>query len=370
MTGHSTHTHDFVLLDGFRALGAVMILVGHTMPFWGPFWAPSGPIVVDAFFLISGFVIAYVSEPRFASGMKASQFILFRFIRLYPLYLLGTLLGFAVLASATIGDSDADSRIGVLGLQLVPQLFMLPTPEALGGERVFPMNGPAWTLFAEFLVNIAYVVFFRFLSTRMLMVAVGLCGAALAAMVLMSGHIDIGSSWPTFWGGLARASFGFFAGVLVFRLAGSPRSAQRPATGKAFLLLFGLPVVCFVPTTPELRPFFEVLLVVGLGMPLLYAAQSIAPPQRYARILNVGARISFALYILHAPAVLLLRRVEWRYPEIMSFAPFGGMAILAVMFVVAYVAEKYFDRPARRWIMQMIAGRRSAKIDPAGAMAD
>lgn len=370
MAGRTRDDDSFVLLDGLRGLGAILILIGHTMPLWGPFWAPSGAVIVDAFFLLSGFVIAYSVEPRFAKGMRASDFIIFRFIRIYPLYILGTLLGFAVLCYAAFDDADSNQRFSVLGLQLAPQLFMLPAPEILGGERAYSFNGPAWTLFFEMIVNIAYAVFFRFLTTRVLAVVVALCAVVLTITIFTFGHIDVGSNMQNFWGGLPRAAFGFFGGVLAFRLVGSPRTSERRPTRWAFVLLIGLPLACLMPATPELRPYLDALLVVGLGIPLLCAAQSVAPPMKYASMFHHAARISYALYILQAPLIVMLRRVEWRYPELPGWAPLPGIAVLVVMLLAAHIAERYYDRPVRRWVLRMIGKRPPAKaVRPSTAAA-
>jgi len=64
------------------------------------FYAPGGFIAhawlaVDFFFLLSGFVIAAAYERRLTDGMSLPAFARIRLIRLYPLILLGLLLGVA-----------------------------------------------------------------------------------------------------------------------------------------------------------------------------------------------------------------------------------------------------------------------------------
>lgn len=368
-SGNTVHPENFVLLDGFRGLGAVLILVGHTMPLWGPFWAPSGAVMVDAFFLLSGFVVAYAYEPKLAAGMTASQFMTHRIVRLYPLYLLGTLLGAAVFFTATLGDPNGGPRSSTLALQLVPQLFMLPAPGALGNSILYPLNLPAWTLFFELAVNLVYVLVFRWLTTRMLALVVGLCAVALAIAVFAFGDIGLGSDWRTFWGGFARAGFGFFAGVLAYRLAGSPTTAKRPQSRWALALLVALPPVCLIPATPELRPFLDMLLVVGLGIPLLLAGQSCAPSARFSAPLLLGGRISYAVYILHQPFWEIAKRVNWRTSVIEDIAPAGGIALLTMVVFLAWLAEKYYDRPVRRWIVRQLKRRAAARMTASTAEA-
>lgn len=362
--------NNFVLLDGLRGLGAMLVLVGHTMPYWGPFWAPSGAVIVDLFFLLSGFVIAFSYEPKFARGLGAREFMLHRVVRLYPLYLLGTLLGFVALCAMTIGDADGGGRSFAYALQLVPQLFMLPAPEAMGSPDMYSLNVPAWTLFFELIVNLAYVLAFRWLrDTRVLLGVVLVCAAGLSATVFALGRIDAGSDWATFWAGFGRAGFGFFAGVLAYRLQGSPRETQRPASRKAFVVLVAIPLACFMPATPELRPVVDLFLAVVLGIPLLWVAQSMAPPTRYSGLFTTGGRISYAIYILHQPLREVAERITWRSPILLETAPLGGVAILVTVLAMAWLAERFYDRPVRRWIVARLKRRAAQRQRGATSLA-
>jgi peptidoglycan/LPS O-acetylase OafA/YrhL len=356
--GKALQPDNFVLLDGLRGLGAILVLVGHTMPYWGPYWAPSGAVVVDMFFLLSGFVIAYAYEPKFTAGMRAGEFMLHRLVRLYPLYLLGTLLGFLGLCAMAIGDADGSQRTAGYALQLAPQLFMLPAPEAFGSRDLYSLNVPAWTLLFELIVNLVYVLAFRWLrDTRVLAALVIACAVALALTVFTFGRIDAGSDWGTFWAGFARAGFGFFAGVLAFRLLGSPRATRRPVSRWSFVILFAIPTACFIPATPELRPFVDLMLAMVLGMPLLWIAQCVAPPPQFNALFTIGGRISYAVYILHQPFREVAERITWRSPVLLDTAPLGGIAILVTVVTLAYLAERFYDRPLRRWIVARLRKR-------------
>lgn len=363
---------NFVLLDGLRGLGAILVLIGHTMMYWGPYMAPSGAVIVDLFFLLSGFVIAYAYEPRFHAGMRTAEFMTHRVVRLYPLYLLGTLLGFVGLSVMVIGDADGLERTGTYALQLIPQLFMLPAPEVMGSVKMYSMNSPAWTLFFELFVNIVYVLAFRWLRhTAVLIGVVVACAAFLAFAVFSYGMIDQGSHWDGWWVGFARGGFGFFAGVLAYRLLGTPKTARRPESKWAFVILVTIPIACFIPATPELRPFVDLTLAIALGIPLLWVSQSVAPPAKYHNLFIVGGRISYAIYILHQPFREVAERITWRSNILLDTAPLPGMLILVTVVSLAYVAERYYDRPLRRLVVAKLkqrAARRRGR-GPTGGVA-
>jgi peptidoglycan/LPS O-acetylase OafA/YrhL len=361
--GKTGHPDNLVLLDGLRGLGAILVVIGHTKASWGPFSAPSGAVIVDLFFLLSGFVISFSYEPKFAAGMGAGEFMIHRIVRLYPLYLAGIVFGFGVQAVMAMGDGDQGVRTAEATQQLALHLLVLPAP----GEphhMIYPLNAPAWTLFFELLVNLVYVLAFRWLrNTRVLIVVTLMCAAGLAATVFHFGRIDVGWQWQTFWGGFARAGFGFFAGVLAYRLLGSPRTVERPVRHWPVLLLVFAPLTCLTPATPELRPFVDLVFTVILGIPLLMFAQSSAPPVKYRALFATGGRLSYALYIIHLPLQVMMERIGWRFPGIYGLTPLPGIAILVVAVTLAYVLEKYYDRPVRRWIAAQMHARKLGRME-------
>lgn len=363
MTKTTSATSTFILLDGLRGLGALLVLIGHTSGAWGLTTPESGAIVVDSFFLLSGFVLAFAYEPRFKQGMSGREFMMHRLVRLFPLYLLGTVLTYVVIVSFTFGDADGGDRISAYTLQLIPQLFMLPAPEAFGSPDFYSLNTPAYTLFCELVVNLVYVLIFRWLSTRVLVGVVIASAIVLICTILHFGTISVGSLWSDWWGGLARASFAFFAGVLAFRVIGSPAIVERPKHWAAIPLLLLLPVVCFIPATRELRPFVDIGMAVFLMFPLLLICQSIRPDDRLGKLFILGGQISYAVYILQQPVREILDRVEYRTTLLADTAPIGGIIAMAIVAVASYFAEKYYDRPVRRafvGMMKLRAVRRAA----------
>jgi peptidoglycan/LPS O-acetylase OafA/YrhL len=82
-----------VTLDGLRGVAAVCIVVLHCYRYFGDMMWSSAALAVDLFFVLSGFVLSSAYDGRFAGGMSWRGFIKARCVRLYPLYLLGFLLG-------------------------------------------------------------------------------------------------------------------------------------------------------------------------------------------------------------------------------------------------------------------------------------
>jgi peptidoglycan/LPS O-acetylase OafA/YrhL len=83
----------FTLLDALRGIAALVVVQFHLHELFGRLIFPHGYLAVDFFFMLSGFVLRFAYQQRLDTGWSLSRFLRVRLIRLYPLYLLGLLLG-------------------------------------------------------------------------------------------------------------------------------------------------------------------------------------------------------------------------------------------------------------------------------------
>lgn len=82
-------SRSYVTLDGLRGLAALSVVVLHSYRFIGDMAWSSAALAVDLFFALSGFVLAHAYSQRLAEDLSVGEFMKARFIRLYPLYLVG-----------------------------------------------------------------------------------------------------------------------------------------------------------------------------------------------------------------------------------------------------------------------------------------
>ena len=157
------------LLDGLRGVAALLVVLYHI--FEGYAFAGGGTIkfvnhgllAVDFFFILSGFVISYAYDDRWGK-MTLGGFFKRRLIRLHPMIIIGAVIG---AASFLIGGcqqwSGAVTPIGWVMLATLLTMFMIPAVpgagyEVRGNGEMFPLNGPMWSLFFEYIGNILSVV--------------------------------------------------------------------------------------------------------------------------------------------------------------------------------------------------------------------
>lgn len=118
-------------LDGIRGTAALMILVRHAGYYFGNIGIrlskAESYLAVDLFFVLSGFVIAEAYDKRLAGGLSPTDFMKIRFIRLYPLYLLGLLIGTIASIFSIFGNNTVNLTGANLAKDFAFCLFMFPS---------------------------------------------------------------------------------------------------------------------------------------------------------------------------------------------------------------------------------------------------
>ena len=223
----------YVLLDGLRGVAALLVIWYHV--FEGFATSPidqkfnHGYLAVDFFFILSGFVIGYAYDDRWKT-MKTKDFFKRRLIRLHPMVVLGAVLGSITFCIQGCEKWDGSQvSISMVMLAMLMGIFLIPVApgaglEVRGNGEMYPLNGPSWSLFFEYIGNILYALFIRKLSTKALTVLVVLAGIGLASFAIFNfsgyGHLGVGWSMADYnlIGGFLRLLFSFSIGLLMTRV--------------------------------------------------------------------------------------------------------------------------------------------------------
>lgn len=341
---------QYQTLDGLRGVAALSVVVLHTPHFFGGWHLPFSFLSVDLFFVLSGFVLAAAYEARLRAGiMTAASFFRIRLIRLYPLYLLGTLLGVPVaLMALKYGGNglSVDWSLRLFMASLPFSILILPMPTAGSDGFLYPFNPVLWSIFFEIVVNVVYAWLAKPLGdTKKLIALVGVSAAALVAYAVQADALDGGASWFTFMGGLSRMMFSFFCGALIYRFR-QPGKIHSSALALALLAL--LLIILGAPHT-NLSAVAAVLL---LFPAIILIASSVEPGKALQRTFGLLGGTSYAVYALHKPLyqillgfVIIASPVR---PE--SMTPWIGIAYLFVVFVGCILVDRFYDAPLRQFL--------------------
>ena len=347
----------FDTLNGMRGIAALAVAMMHIQ--WFLAWVHPAivSLAVDFFFVLSGFVIAYAYEKDLKAGLARRHFMLARFIRLYPMFLVGLALG-AVSGWMYQRPEDLSLFYG----NFAANAFMLPWPANYGGDydNLFPLNFPAWSLFYEMIAYLLFALLVRHLTTARLAVIVLVGFALLVYTGVSEGTLDRGTWRPSIVGGMARITFGFFAGVAVHRLWQS-RAAPVALHPAIMLVLLVLPLLWRPAEDAPLAWLYE-LAVITLYMPLLVwlgtASTATGVWQKTCAVLGA---ISYPLYIVHAPIYLFAGRYDnWQGSVFMDGnQPWAALALIALTCLFAWLLATFVDMPVRRALSRRLLSRRS-----------
>lgn len=363
----------YELLDGLRGVAALLVIWFHFFEVFATSAVDQvfnhGYLAVDFFFVLSGFVLSYAYDDRWKNGLTVQQFILRRVIRLHPMVLIGVLFGvcsFLFQGSVTWNNEHvgliAVASSALLSLFLVPTLPNVMT-EIRGGGEMYPLNGPLWTLFFEYIASFCYALLLRRLSTKKIGILACILGIALAfaAVGNMSGSYNLGIGWTlrdcTFIGGILRAAFSFTVGMLVAR-------TFRPAKirGAFWLCTLGLIAVTTIPYVgaPEvsvLNGVYESVCVIFV-FPLIVwlGASGKTTDALSSNVCNFLGKISYPIYLIHYPAIYYLFYLEINQHVTFSDIWSGIVAMFFGFILVAWLVQKVYDMPVRRFLTKKFVG--------------
>jgi peptidoglycan/LPS O-acetylase OafA/YrhL len=351
----ATERRQFRTLDGLRGVAALSVVVLHTPHFFNQWHLSHSFLAVDLFFVLSGFVLAAAYEPWLQAGMTALSFLRIRLIRLYPLYLLSTLLGVPVaLMAMKFGGNglSVDWSVGLFAIGMPLSIVMLPTPAGGPDGFLYPFNPVLWTIFFEIVVNGLYALLAtalrRFESLALLVAVSALVLGGLA--ILEYDTLEGGSTWSTFALGLSRMMFSFFCGVMIFRFRWPGKidsSLAAVALLAALLVLLGTP-------HSNLSALATILF---LFPALVLTASSVEPGTTLQRIFGLLGAASYAVYALHKPLyqIVLGFLIIASPVRPQSMAPWIGIVYLGLVFVLCTLVDRVYDKPVREFLRRLLS---------------
>ena len=371
MTFSDSKPH-YALLDGLRGVAAMLVVWYHV--FEGFQFAGNKPVIdfinhgyltVDFFFMLSGFVIGYAYDDRWGKSLTMSGFFCRRLIRLHPMVMLGALIGAISFLLTSMERWDGTHSTLLLTLiALVCSWLMIPALPGMqrdvrGNGEMFPLNGPCWSLFFEYIGNILYALIIRRLSTRALawLTALLCCALTWFAVTNQSGYGSIGVGWTVdttnLLGGTLRMLCPFTIGMLMSRVF-KPIKNVRGAFWICTIILLVLFHVPFIDggTPMSLNGIFEVACIICIFPIIVWlGASGTTTDNTSRRICRFLGDISFPLYIVHYP--LMYAFYMWLMKtRLYTFSETWPIAIstMACSVCIAWLSLRFYDEPVRKWL--------------------
>ena len=353
------------ILDGLRGVAAVLVVTFHLFEsFTGGNHLIQvinhGYLSVDFFFVLSGFVVGYAYDDRWGK-ITVGGFFKRRIIRLQPMVIMGMIvgaIGFYFSASPALFPGISQVPVWKMLLVMLIGFTLIPVPTSMdirGWAEMHPLDGPAWSLFFEYIANILYGLFIRKFSNRLLAVFVFIAGCALIHLAVTSPNGDIIGGWSIestqLRIGFTRLMYPFFAGLLLSRIV-KPTQIKNAFFWCSLLIVF---VLSFPRVGGSqhlwMNGLYDSLSIIFIFPLIIFIGASGSVKGKFeSKTCKFLGDISYPLYITHYPLIYIFNAWVVDHHIQMRDAWPVGLLVLVSAITISYICLKFYDEPVRKWL--------------------
>ncbi len=338
-------SNELLHLDCLRLIASTAIVFLHLSVKLRGILAPNNAVTsplslfVDLFFVVSGFVIAFVYWNKLSSLGEYARFLRKRVARLGPLHW-ATLIIFALLGifGNVLGAHVNHPEMFDMRCFLPNVLFMQATPLC----KHLSFNGPAWSISAEFCMYLAAPLFFL-LARRGILLIAGVAALWFAGVTIFA-H---GSAWLdwTAPAGPLRAVPSFCLGICLFLL-------RKQLTYKFGEIWMWGSLALFLTSVVFRANWFILLALLYAAVIFAICADSAGRASSFVRIAAAGGQLTYSSYLTHDLVFMVMLTIVGEHALHLDGMGMNALVLLAFVIVwpVSYGSFLYFERPMRQWI--------------------
>jgi peptidoglycan/LPS O-acetylase OafA/YrhL len=344
--------HRFRALDGWRGICALLIALHH-FPARGFIYhlqlVRNSWLLVDFFFVLSGFVIASAYGERLTHARQIKPFAIRRFFRLWPLHvcLLAAFIALELYRYLATGTGFTGER------SLFALLTNLTLTHALGLNNSLTWNTPAWAVSTEFWTYMVFAMVALFAGRWRNIVAIVLIAGSIAVLALHSRY----GMRETFDWGIARCIYGFFLGALAREIWSRKWIARFSGSlAEIATLLLALAFLIVIPGDRPLEylapPIFAIFVLAFAGDAGALSRRIVHPA------FETLGRWSYAIYLVQMFVIASMASMLDLHA--VTGLEADGLAALyvACVLVLAALGWRFIEVPGQRWAIQNISAAR------------
>lgn len=375
----------FGALDGFRGVLALCVAIFHT--FWysninDTAFFNNGPVIIDLFFVFSGFLMYRLYHNRLNTPEEAGKFLKRRFARLYPIHVF-MLLVFLAYALARILAHKLGVSINEAG-EILPfhtgstdnwynVIAHLTMTHSMGVTDGLTFNPPSWTISVEFFAYFVFLLMFmRCPPTKARHFALISIAIVLIYFMLsrFKPNMDITYDW-----GFFRCLAGFYTGLVASWIYGQfkTRGEAFAKTRRVAMTLAEITALSafigFVVFMPGKLQFFvapfALIFVLVFAFDGGWVSRFMSLPMfRYL------AKISYSVYMIHTIFAISFNIIGSRvFPSIMTEGGWQGDLFLfpymGAVILSAHITWRYIERPGQVYLQNFNYAKLFAKLGKA-----
>ena len=323
-------------LQYLRAIAALVVVYAHAciqVPAYNAQLVEFGSFGVDIFFVISGFIMLYISKPSHTPG----AFIMNRVRRVAPLYWFFTLLMAAIflIMPSVFAKTELSAEI------LIKSLFFIPHFSSAHPGEVWPIVAPGWSLVFEMYFYLLFALsLFAREQLRLILIT-----AAITGIFIIAHLTNNGSAFSQFFSD--NVVFEFIFGML---LAYAWKRGWRLSPGiGAVLFVLGFALLLMHSQNLGLAAFaLPGILLHGIPATMVVAGTLfVTLPENKLGVLLGDA--SYALYLSHIFVLGLLRKI---LPPVLGDGPIAAYLFVAISLVVCLIVSVPVHHYIDNWLLR------------------
>jgi peptidoglycan/LPS O-acetylase OafA/YrhL len=364
---HISEKPHYAILDGLRGVAALTVVAFHILEAHSTshldMMINHGYLAVDFFFLLSGFVIGYAYDDRW-NKITVGDFFKRRLTRLQPMVVMGMIIGALCFyfQDSVLWLHINEIPVWKVVLTMLVGFTLIPLPPSLdirGWWEMHPLNGPAWTLFFEYVANFLYGIGARKLPNWALTIVVVISGAALIHLGISNPQGDVIGGWsiePTqFYIGLVRLMYPFFAGLLLSRVVKLTKINSAFFWCSLLLLIFLAMPRIGGSDHKWINGIYDSLTIILVFPLIVYiGASGVVKGKLASKFCKFLGDISYPIYITHYPIIYIytgwVQDHKYRITDVYPTA----VLVFIVCTAIAYLSLKFYDEPVRKWLTKKI----------------
>jgi len=337
-----------------RLLLALSVVVAHASPIFGWFGI-QGYTAVHAFFIISGFYMALILNEKYVKKNNSySLFITNRILRIYPIYLIMTVIVFSfTLIKFFMGSPGPENityhfvlyfsqhHLGISLFELINFLFrnitLIVTSDYWRAPQITPtlLLSPAWTLQIEML----FYLIAPFVVRKSAKIFLAIC---IIYVIGLFYFVQPESAKPSIFSldfFIFSHFFYFFLGVWSYKLYRiiKKRHITAYVSTSAFIL-----VLCYTFFFQTITPLIHIPNIASEVPYYLFVTLLLPFVFLYGRTFSFDrflGELSYPVYISHIFFVKVFYNVPWMHQQ----SPLSSMLVVATTLLTSWALMKYVD---------------------------
>jgi peptidoglycan/LPS O-acetylase OafA/YrhL len=362
-------------LTALRGIAALLVAVFHFemaaarfVPAAQTMFFEKSYLMVDLFFIMSGFIMMHVYSSHFKNNIQAAplkNFFVARFARVYPLHLFSLLL--LVVIVRWITNWGNPPVIFEQPSDILPNVFLL---QSFGVTKIYSWNIPSWSISAEFAAYLLFPVIALCINKRktasVLFLSILIVAAYYSIMFLLPRVNPLHPEIPvphnlntTFDYGYLRGIAGFTAGMLVYLLY-QLRSVKKAFSSDlvCLVIIFAVILSMHFSANDGLTVFLFAILVLSLT-----ANNGTIANICKRKTLQFLGNISYSIYLMqiflqepfshnmYLPGTIGIGRGKQNID--FSSGLLYCVCYLVLLVLISYVTYKWVERPSRKFINRL-----------------